>query len=590
MTRAREVPTHRTMPPAGAGTADATSITPQLIDGQPGLFDGPGDVRAACRSFDWASTSIGPASEWSQSLRTTVRTLLSCRHPMFLFWGPALVQFYNEPFSASIADSTGAGRARGIGMEGAPFWSKIWTIIGPQIDQVMAGGEATWHEDQMVPIERNGKTEEVYWTYSYSPAFDDRGDVGGVLVVCQETTTRILGEHDRAGFTRALEVERGRLLSMFRDAPSFIAMLSGPDLQFTFVNDAYRRLVGHRDVVGKSLFEALPELRGQGFKAVLDNVRDTGDPWVGRETPVNLQHTPGGPLETRYLDMVFQGLTDIDGTRTGMVGHGTDVTAHVLARRQVELLLAESVGERKDAESARIAADGANHAKSEFLTTMSHELRTPLNAIGGYAELIALGIYGPVTTPQADALARLQRSQAHLVTLIDTVLAFAKLSAGAEHYHTEDVAIDDVMSACETLTEPQRVAKQLRFRVEGAGRSLVVHADRSKVVQCLLNILGNAVKFTPPGGSVTLLAERMGDAVALRVTDTGVGIAAHHVGLVFEQFFQADGGLSRTHEGTGLGLAISRALARGMGGDITVSSELGVGTTFTLLLPVPSGG
>ena len=562
----------------------AAMVKPNVGVGH-GLFDGPGDVRACCRAFDWASTPLGAVTGWSPSLQTTLRILFSCRHPMFLFWGPSLVQFYNDPFSASLADAAGKQGARGIGMQGAEFWANIWDIIGPQIVLIMAGGEATWHEDQMVPIERNGRREEVYWTYSYSPAFDDLGNVGGALVVCQETTARIHGERQRAGFIEALEIERARFVEMFRHAPSFIAMLRGPDLEFEFVNDAYRRLVGHRDIIGKSLFDALPELRGQGFKAVLDNVRDTGDPWVGRETPVQLQHTPGAPLETRYLDMVFQGLTDIDGTRTGMVGHGTDVTEHVLARRQIEMLLADSQVQRNDAEAARRGADEANRAKSEFLTTMSHELRTPLNAIGGYAELIAMGIYGPVTDEQSVALSRMQRSQLHLMGLIDGVLAFAKLSADAVHYKSEDVALDDVMAECDTLTEPQRVARQLHFRIEGHGNSVVARADRGQVVQCLLNLMSNAIKFSARGGTIALVAERSGEHVVVRVIDTGLGIAPEQIEHVFQPFVQVEGRLSRTHEGTGLGLAISRTLARGMGGDLTVQSELGVGSTFTLTLP-----
>ncbi len=548
------------------------------------LFDGPGEMRARCRAFDWSTTPLGPVAEWPLSLRTTVATMLASRHPMFLFWGPDLVQLYNDSFSPSLG--AGEQRGRALGRRGDEYWTEIWHIIGPQIALIMAGGESTWHEDQMVPIQRNGRMEEVYWTYSYSPAFDDRGGVGGVLVVCQETTRRVSGEREHARLHDALVAERARLTEMFRGAPTFIAMLRGPDLKFEFVNDAYRKLVGHRDVIGKPLFDALPELRGQGFQAILENVRDTGEPWIGRETPVMLQHTPGGAPEMRYLDMVFQGLSDVHGGQSGMVGHGTDVTAHVMARRQIEVLLAQSESARAAAVAAQLSADVANRAKSEFLANMSHELRTPLTAIGGYAELIALGIHGPVTEEQRAALARLLRSQRHLVGLISGVLDFAKLNAGAMQYASQDVPLGDLIATCEALTAPQRHAKQQKIRVDGDGQQLTAWADREKLQQVMLNLLSNAVKFTAPGGQITITCEHRADGpVVIRVRDTGCGIAAGEFEHVFQPFVQLDSKLTRASEGTGLGLAISRDLMRGMGGDLTLESEVGVGSTFTLTLP-----
>ena len=154
------------------------------------LFEGPGEMRALCRARDWATTPLGPVAAWPPSLRSIVRMLLASRFPMFLFWGPHLVQFYNDAYRPSLAQ--GGRHPMALGARGPEFWTEIWDIIGPQIEQVMAGGEATWHEDQLVPILRNERIEEVYWTYTYGPAFDDDGNVAGVLVVCQETTARVL--------------------------------------------------------------------------------------------------------------------------------------------------------------------------------------------------------------------------------------------------------------------------------------------------------------------------------------------------------------------------------------------------------------
>ena len=198
------------------------------------LFEGPGEVRALCRAVDWAATPLGPSHQWPLSLRTTVKNLLASRHPMFLFWGPELVQFYNDAYRPSLAE--GGRHLRALGARGADFWTEIWDVIGPQIAQVMSGGDSTWHEDHLVPIERNGRIEDVYWTYSYGPAFDDDGNVGGVLVVCQETTARVLTERRLQALNRELEVERSRLAYVFQQAPAFLAVLRGAEHTIEFAN------------------------------------------------------------------------------------------------------------------------------------------------------------------------------------------------------------------------------------------------------------------------------------------------------------------------------------------------------------------
>lgn len=402
------------------------------------LFIGDGEMAARCRAFDWASTSLGPVSTWSPSLRTTVGILLESRNPMFLWWGSELVQFYNDAYRPSFG--RGDRNSRALGAKGREFWTDVWEAIGPQIDQVMSTGEATWHEDQYLPIERNGHLEDVWWTYSYSPVRED-GEIAGVLVVCQETTARV-----------AMLNERERLL--------------------------------------------------------------------------------------------------------------------------------------EQAEQARSDAESANRAKSEFLAVMSHELRTPLNAIGGHAQLIELGVHGTVTKEQLTALERIQRSQRHLLGLINGVLNYAKIDAGAVSYDVADVHVDEVLSTCEALTAPQARTKQLDLRYVRCDSRLIVRADSEKVQQILFNLLSNAIKFTDAGGRVTLECASWDESrVTIRVTDTGHGIPANQVERVFQPFVQIDTRLTRASEGTGLGLAISRELARGMGGELAVESEVGVGSTFTLTLP-----
>ena len=163
------------------------------------LFAGPGEMRALCRDFDWSATPLGPVGGWSQSLRTTVRTMLASPSPMFLWWGADLIQLYNDAYRPSFG-SKGRHPAA-LGMRGRECWTDIWPTVGPQIDRAYTSGEPTWNEDFFLPIERNGALEDVWWTYSYSPAFDDNGTIGGVLVVCLETTGRVLAERERVLLT-----------------------------------------------------------------------------------------------------------------------------------------------------------------------------------------------------------------------------------------------------------------------------------------------------------------------------------------------------------------------------------------------------
>jgi signal transduction histidine kinase len=276
---------------------------------------------------------------------------------------------------------------------------------------------------------------------------------------------------------------------------------------------------------------------------------------------------------------------DATGRVTMAVAVLTDITDRVRAERERERLLHESERARAEAETAWAAADAANAAKSQFLAVMSHELRTPLNAIGGYAELMELGIRGPVSAEQRSDLARIQASQRHLLGLINDVLNYARVEAGSVRYAVTDVDLREAVASAEALVAPQARAKGLTLSTVPCPAGLTARADDEKLRQVLVNLLSNAVKFTDPGGCVELAAEADGEVVRVHVRDTGLGIPTDKLKAIFEPFVQVRSDLTRTAEGTGLGLAISRDLARGMGGDLTVESALGKGSTFTLTLP-----
>jgi len=244
---------------------------------------------------------------------------------------------------------------------------------------------------------------------------------------------------------------------------------------------------------------------------------------------------------------------------------------------------------RAAAEAAQRDAEAAHRAKSRFLSMMSHDLRSPLNAIGGYAQLLDLGVRGPMSEEQHTDLKRIKMSQQHLLGLIDRILSFARLEGGKVEYDISDVPLDATIRVVEVFIAPQVLDKLLEFRfeprVEQDDARVLVRADPEKLQQILTNLLANAIKFTEPGGQITVSYDARDADVSIHVRDTGRGIAADAIELIFEPFAQVGRGLTSTAEGVGLGLAIGRELARGMGGDLTAVSTLGTGSVFTLTLP-----
>jgi signal transduction histidine kinase len=254
------------------------------------------------------------------------------------------------------------------------------------------------------------------------------------------------------------------------------------------------------------------------------------------------------------------------------------------------LVLGASISERERSKEqlreARDLATAANRAKAEFLAVMSHELRTPLNAIAGYAELLSLGVVGPLTAKQNDAVARIRSNEEHLLALIEDVLSFAKIEAGRIPVAPQPFAICGELDSLEPLLRPDLVRRELAYVWAGCDPTLMVSADAVKLRQILLNVVGNAIKFTPPHGRIELTVLRSGDRVSVCISDTGIGISPEDIHRVFEPFFQVQTGPTREYPGVGLGLAISRDFARAMGGEIEVRSTPGEGCVVTIDLAV----
>jgi len=259
---------------------------------------------------------------------------------MFLWWGPDLIQFYNDAYRPSMGNE--GKHPLALGQPGASCWPEIWPVIKPLIDQVMSGGESTWSEDQLIPIYRNNRLEDVYWTFSYSSVIDDSGELGGVLVICNETTEKVnalakLNQANKEIEQRQAEAERqrDRLENFFMQAPAGICILDGPDLTFDLVNPAYQEFFPGRKLMGKPILDALPEIKNQPIWDILQDVYHKNIPFEGKELLVPLARTPEGPIEERYFNFIYQPRLKFD-TVEGIVAVAFEVTDLVRAKKDLE--------------------------------------------------------------------------------------------------------------------------------------------------------------------------------------------------------------------------------------------------------------
>jgi PAS domain S-box-containing protein len=378
-------------------------------------------------------------------------------------------------------------------------------------------------------------------------------------------------------------------------SPWAVAVVEPLTHDLRYVNAAFRRFT-HTEcepVLGRPLADALPECGGERIAALLRRVDEDGDAATVLDIELEVERKGGEPV---FWSVSVWPVDDRHGQQPGLVLQMRDVTADAAERRrrtemvaqmQVinERLLLAALREEDLTQQARVASE----TKSVFLATMSHELRTPLTAIIGYEELLDAGITGPVTAAQQVQLARIKASAAHLLALIDEVLSIARIDTGREQTRVGRFDVRLLCDQVSVLVAPLVRDKKLTLRIVPPERRIALESDSVKIRQILVNLVGNAIKFTDAGEVSLSVQEGSGD-VQFRVSDTGVGIRREHLDRIFDDFWQVEQRPTRTAGGSGLGLAISRRLARMIGGDITVDSVYGVGSTFVLRVPLQYEG
>lgn len=837
------------------------------------LSDG-GEMGALMRAKDWSSTPLGPPHQWPEILKTVLRLVLTSQHPMFIWWTADLLQFYNDAYRATMGPER---HPSALGQPGRECWREIWEIIGPQIETVMAGGPATWHQDQLVPVTRHGHREEVWWTYGYSPIQDSSG-VRGVLVVCNDVTaehrskeslqllnqklieeihqreaierqqalqlriadalrgstdanqialtaSQLLGEHlevsgihyakidisrgvfqiqnawqqkglkSLSGFSgnlsqfgpeivaslcmgqvvtvqdtqtdprtarhseayarvemrsflampilkanqlvsvmalhqttphewlrsdvpliehvaervwNAMEharsqaerkhaeellaeernAESERLRSLFKQAPGFMAILRGPQHVFEFANSAYMRLVGARELLGLPARDALPDVEGQGFFELLDQVYSSGQPYFANDVLLQLQRFGDATPTQVYVDFVYQPIVENDGTVSGIFVEGMDTTERHVAKQALETseqrlkeglvaakmavwdwqlptgrvtfsenastvfggdpsnmtdvwksMHSDDLLELTSARNAAISAcdeyecvvrfirpfdgstrwlqihgkvscdrDGVAYAirgvaidvtarkraeealkdadrrKDEFLAMLAHELRNPLAPISSAAQLLKAVPGDEQRVVRTSGI--IARQVEHMTNLINDLLDVSRVTTGMVTLDRHLLDLKQIVTESIEQVCPFIDARRHQFTFDVPSTSTLVLGDRKRLVQVVTNLLQNAAKYTPEGGTIALTVEQNGDEIAISIRDNGVGIDAILLPHVFELFSQAKRTSDRAQGGLGLGLSLVQSLIGLHGGRVAAVSEgTGQGSAFTVYLP-----
>lgn len=534
---------------------------------------------ALTRSFDWSRTSIGSPEQWQQSLRTTLGIVLHSAFPMFLFWGEDLICFYNDAFRPSLGTD---GKHPALGKKGTDVWPEIWDFIGPLLKKVMESGEPVWFEDQLVPFFRNGKIEDIYWTFSYSPVYDDGGQINGVFVTCTETTQKVLV------FNQLHDSER-RFQNLVTDATVGIIVLIGKDMVVEIVNDAYGRLVGRsrEELLGKPLFSVVPETEPY-FRSIHEEVRTTGEPVYLSEHPYFV--FVNGEKKEGFLNLVYQPYRGGDGHVQGVMVLCQDVTAQVTAKLKMEEIVAERT---RELAAANRHLQRSNAELAQFAYIASHDLQEPIRKVATFTQMLEAAL-GDTTDRQQHYLDKIKNASSRMLLLIRDVLTFSQLSRETDLVRETDLGVimDNIVDDLELLIDQKHATVTY-------GKLPAVEAVPLQMSQLFGNLISNALKFTRNDSiPVITISGVLLDTAALKsypmldtrcgyyhleVSDNGIGFDQHYAEQIFEIFQRLHG--KKEFEGTGIGLAMCKKILQNHHGHIYATSGAGQGATFHILIP-----
>ena len=551
-----------------------------------GVFFGDSEMASLMRDLDWDATPLGDVSTWPEALCTAVDICLGSRYPIVLFWGSEYTQLYNDAYRPIL----GTKHPHFIGKSTRECWPEIWDVVGPMIDGVLAGGQATWSEDLPLSMVRNGYVEETYFTFSYSP-LRDGNRVVAVFCACQETTRQVLAVR-QLDTLRNLAIDARTAQGAASDAARALAR-NPLDIPFSLIyvreesGDALHLLAGTnarssnipRGVRAEGLAE---RVIASGKPEIVDNLADLFDEFPASPWPEPVTSAYAVPLaghgETGTCGVVIFGISPrraFDDEYRQFFG---------LVAGQIASEFANARAYEQERKRSEQLAE-LDRAKTAFFSNVSHEFRTPLTLLLGPLAELAETASSRLSPEEAELLDVAQRNSRRLLRLVNTLLDFSRIEAGRAQASYEPTDIGAYTADLASMFRSAFERAGVELRIDSPAPPDPAYIDREMWEKIVMNLLSNAFKFTFEGSVTVSVCER-GGRIELAVADTGTGVPDYELPRLFERFHRVDGARGRTHEGSGIGLALVQELVRLHGGDVSVTSALGEGTTFTVTIPL----
>ena len=562
------------------------------------LFAGSSEMAMLMRSHDWSQTPLGAVEQWSQSLKTSVRIMLTSRQPMFVWWGDELINLYNDAYKAIV----GGKHPQALGQPASVVWQEIWDQVGPRAASAMLKNEGTYDEALLLIMERNSYPEETYYTFSYSPVPDDRGGTGGILCANTDDTQRIIGERQLA-LLQALAAKTADART-FHQACTLSASCLGTnpyDLPFAMLYllepDQQRLVLAGTSGIDRT-HPAVPEVVDLTANAVWScaEVVKTHQPYLLSDLAATFGSLPMGAWEqpphqavvvpiassgqTGQAGILVAGLNPFRLFDSGYRGFLDLVVAQIAAS------LANAQAYEEERKRAEALAE-LDRAKTTFFNNVSHEFRTPLTLMLSPLEELSQALDERLQPDEREQLQLMQRNGLRLQKLVNTLLDFSRTEADRVQAIYEPIDLASFTVELASLFRSLIERAGMTLQVDCATLSEPVYVDREMWEKIVFNLLSNAFKFTFTG-SITVRLQQVRDAIELSIEDTGVGIPEAELPQLFKRFHRVSDTRSRTYEGTGIGLALVQDLVKLHGGTIRVTSQVDRGTTFTIALPLGS--
>jgi signal transduction histidine kinase len=550
------------------------STIPIPVKTYPFLQDS-GEMGALIIQQDWSQSPIGTLDQWPPALRTTLGILLHSAFPMFLFWGKELTCFYNDAFRPSLGID---GKHPAIGKQGKDVWEEIWEFIGPLIQQVMTTGIPVYFEDQLVPFYRNGRMEDIYWTFSYSPVYNDDGNINGVFVTCTETTANVLHRKKIEDFvaqrTRELEetheaLQRSnnylqQLLNLSKEPMQVLVPVCENnriiDFRYKLTNQAYANYAHTtpKELLDRKVGDVFP---GYFKTSSFINVAKTFE--TGKDDNWEIHYNADG------LDMYnMMNAVKLDDE---VVVHFTDFTR--LKHLQLDLL--DKIQE----------LERSNEQLEEFAHVASHDLKEPIRKVQFFITRLRNEMLPRLSENEQQLFTRIESANVRMGLLVDDLLTYSQLRT-----------LPDEKEPVDLSALLRQILEDLALEVQDKNATVrlvdlpTVHGYRRQLQQLFQNLLSNGLKYTNPGQPVEIdiscnkVQDNGTDYYQVQVKDNGIGFEQEHAEKIFQLFTRLHG--KHEYAGTGIGLSIVKKVVENHHGKIRAESTPGKGSVFTVMLPV----